>query len=132
MLVRSASCVQIRSYLPVLALAAPCSRLKLRRTDSLIALQVHSHFELLPNVVQQQGASDLLTHHQHFPWQLGMSSNDEAGHPLQPGSALQLLHGNGTNNNNNTTTMHNSGDMIIIPKFLERKISNKPVGALPT
>ncbi len=94
-----ASWVQISSHLPVLALATACSCLKLGRADSLIALQVHPHFQLLPDVVQQQGACDLLTHHQHFPRQLGMSANDEAGHPLQPWSALQLLNGNDDNNN---------------------------------
>lgn len=78
-------------YLPVLALAAPSSSLKVSWAQNRVALCVASDAQLLPDVLQQQGTANLLADYSNLPRGLRVAGYDEARHAFQPWRTCQLL-----------------------------------------
>lgn len=79
------------AHLPVLALAAARSCLKVCRAENRTPLGMATDAQLLLDITQQQGAADLLADHSHLSGSFWVAPNNEAWHAFQPRSACQLL-----------------------------------------
>lgn len=82
-------CSSTKTHLPVLALAAACSSLKLRWSHDLAALSLD--VEVRAAVSELQDAGELLADHPHFTRHLWVTPNDEARSSLGHRHASQLL-----------------------------------------